>query len=138
MSASFRHRILDATYAQFGVDAVLTRPGGAAREVRVLLGRDSGEKEAVMPFGAMSRPVLDAVLVRLRAHDPGLADLGEPRHDDVIVIDAGADVRAGEALVIDGDPRRLDAFRLEWTCSCAEPDAELEPEGEPDPDPEAP
>lgn len=120
MSADFRQRILDAAYARWGVGAVYQPPAGEPADVRVCFATQSGE-ESASPMGMLSSIVQDGVTVRIRAADPGL-DGSPPVSAGIITISATAPVRAGEVLVITGQPMRMDSARLEWTCQCAEPD----------------
>lgn len=128
MTADFRQRILDAAYARWGVDAAYLPEGGQSADVRICFAAESGE-DSGSPMGMLSRVVQDAVIVRIRAHDAGLAGLA-PAERAVITIAADAPVRAGEVFVITGQPMRMDTARLEWTCQCAEEDpADLPEDG---------
>jgi hypothetical protein len=125
----FRQRLLDGVYDQFGVDAVYAAPGVPPVGVRLKLLQDSGEDSYAPQPGALSRMVADGVIVKLRAHDPGL-DGSAPMRGGVFTLADDAPIRPGESFEILGRPMRLDSGRLEWTCQCSEGDPVIEePDG---------
>jgi hypothetical protein len=85
---------VDATFAAFGIDAVYTPPGGEPVPVRVI----SRRPDTIVGFGG-TRIYAETATFELRA-----SEVGNPRHDDQLIVD-------GQASTIQGEPERRDPDR---------------------------
>jgi hypothetical protein len=102
--------MLDALYTDpnTGVDVLWTPAGGSAQSLRglVILG------DAVVFVEGPGLSVQTPRTVKLRVAEVAAKGAGDPVDGDAIAV-------AGQSLVITGDPRNEDPFRLEWTCDLA-------------------
>jgi hypothetical protein len=88
---------VDATFAAFGIDALYTPAGGEPVPVRVIARRP----DTVTGFGE-TRLHTETALFELRA-----SEVASPRPGDQLTV-------AGDTLVVQGEPERLDSDRLVW------------------------
>jgi hypothetical protein len=88
---------VDATFAEFGIDALYTPAGGDPVSVRVIARRP----DAIVGFGE-TRIHAETATFEVRA-----SEVANPRPDDQLIFD-------GQTFVLQGEPERRDPDRLVW------------------------